>query len=126
MTISQNVEDHSFVFKCFIHEASAQNAADQYAAGTLAYYKDLERHAQQMVQPLDNYSFRRKFILGLPEQIITAIYTACGITAKHSTIEEILEEVRLAEAAVKAIAQITRKNQSGSGRKPFHSKADSH
>ena len=83
-----------------MHEASAQNAADQYdhtrffhEKGALAFYNDLKCCACRMVQPLDNYSFRRKFLHGLPHSIIKSIFEAHRISAEHSTIKEILEEV---------------------------------
>ena len=88
------------LFQRFVHEASAQNAVDQYdrtrfshEKGALAFYNDLKCRARRMVQPPDDYSFRRKFLHGLPHLIIKSIFEACGISAKHSTIEEILKEV---------------------------------
>ncbi|KAF8547828.1 hypothetical protein OG21DRAFT_1526896 [Imleria badia] len=89
------------LFKCFVHEASAQNAANQYnwtrfnhEKGALAFYNDLRHCAYQMVQPPDDYSFKQKFIHGLPHSIIKTIFEARRISAEHSTIEEILDEVQ--------------------------------
>ena len=90
----------SGLFQQFMHEASAQNAVDQYdhtrfshEKGALAFYNDSKHCTCVMVQPPDNYSFRRKFLYGLPHLIIKSIFEACGISAEHSTIKEILEEV---------------------------------
>ncbi|KAF8131110.1 hypothetical protein EV363DRAFT_1398917 [Boletus edulis] len=86
------------------------NAVDQFdhtrfshEKGALAYYNDLKCCACRMVQPLDDYSFRRKFLHGLPHSIIRSIHEARGISTKHSTIEEILKEVWHMETAQKAI-----------------------
>ena len=107
-----------------MHEASAQNAADQYnhtrfshAKEALAFYNDLKDHACRMVQPLDDYSFRRKFLHGLPHLIIKSIFEARRISVEHSTIEEILEEVRHMETAQKAINMHMRSSHTSSGGK---------
>ena len=105
-SLDQQVQDWTFedvicrLFQQFVHEVSAQNAANQYdhtrfshEKGALAFYNNLKRRARRMVQPPDDYSFRRKFLRGLPHSIIKSIFEACGISAEHSTIEEILEEV---------------------------------
>jgi hypothetical protein len=113
------------LFKRFVHEASAQHAADQFdrtrydhEKGVLAFYNDLKRRAYRMIEPPDDYSFRRKFLRGLPHTLIKAIYEARGISAEHSTIEEVLEEVRRMETAQKAIAQHLKIGQGSSGRSP--------
>jgi hypothetical protein len=57
------------LYKRFIHEATAQNAATSYqktkyscAKGALAFFNDLQCHANRMVQPLDEYLMKRKFL----------------------------------------------------------------
>ncbi|KAF8547066.1 hypothetical protein OG21DRAFT_1490545 [Imleria badia] len=89
------------LFKCFVHKVSAQNATNQYdqtrfnhEKGVLAFYNNLRCHSYRMVQPPDDYSFKRKFICGLPHSIIKTIFEACRISAEHSTIEGILDEVQ--------------------------------
>ena len=107
-----------------MHEASAQNAADQYnhtrfshEKGALAFYNDLKRHACRMVQSPNNYLFRRKFLCGLPHLIIKSIFEACRISAEYSTIKEILEEVQHMKTAQKAINMHMRSSHTGSGGK---------
>ena len=80
---------------------SAQNAADQYdqmrydlEKGALTFYNDLHHRVYRMVQPPDDYSFKRKYIRGLPHSLVKSILEAHRISAEHSTIEEILEEVQ--------------------------------
>ena len=109
-----------------MHEVSAQNAADQYdhtrfshEKGALAFYNELKHCACRMVQPLDDYSFRRKFLHGLPHSIIKSIFEACRISAEHLTIEKILEEVQHMETAQKAINMHIRLSHTGSGGKSF-------
>jgi hypothetical protein len=57
------------LYKRFIHEVTAQNAATSYqktkysrAKGALAFFNDLQCHANRMVQPPDEYSMKRKFL----------------------------------------------------------------
>ncbi|KAF8553607.1 hypothetical protein OG21DRAFT_1522992 [Imleria badia] len=103
------------LFKCFVHEASTQNTTDQYnwtrfdhEKGALTFYNDLRDCIYQMVQPPDDYSFKRKFIRGLPHSIIKTIFEACGISAEHLTIEEILNEVQQMETAQKVLNLLTK------------------
>ena len=126
----QQVQDWMFedvicgLFQQFVHEASAQNAADQYdhtrfshEKGALAFYNNLKCCACRMVQSPDDYSFRRKFLCGLPHSIIKSIFEAHGISTEHSTIKEILEEVQCMETAQKAINMHMRSSHTGSGGK---------
>ena len=60
-----------------------------------------------MVQPPDDYSFKRKYICGLPLTLVKSILKVHIISAEHSNIEEILEEVQRMETAQKAISLLT-------------------
>ncbi|KIN96550.1 hypothetical protein M404DRAFT_162702 [Pisolithus tinctorius Marx 270] len=115
---NRQIRDWSFedlicgLFKQFVHEASAQNMADQFdhtryehEKGVLTFYND--------------YSFWRKFLHGLLHTIIKSIFEACRISAEHSTIEDILEEVHHMETAQKAINMHMRSSHTGSGGKSF-------
>ncbi|KIK22837.1 hypothetical protein PISMIDRAFT_101728, partial [Pisolithus microcarpus 441] len=83
--------------------------------GALVYYNDLKHHVHRMVQPPINYSFRRKFLQGLPCSIIKSIFEACGISAEHSTIKEILKEVRCMETVQKVVNMHMRMSHTSSG-----------
>ena len=85
-SLDQQVQDWTFkdvicrLFQQFVYEASPQNAVGQYnhtrfshEKGALAFYNDLKCCACRMVQPLDNYLFRRKFLRGLPHLIINSV-----------------------------------------------------
>ena len=69
-----------------------------------------------MVQPPDDYSFKRKYICGLPHSLVKSILEACGISTKHLTIEEILEDVQRMEIAQKAISLLTRHGNNPGGK----------
>ena len=112
------------LFKRFVHEASAQNATDQYdqsrydvEKAALAFCNDLRCRAYWIIQPPDSYSFKRKYICGLPHSLVKSIFEACRISAEHSTIEEILEEVQCMETAQKAISLLM-KHSNNTGGKP--------
>ena len=89
--------------------------------GALTFYNDLRHWAYRMAQPPDDYSFKRKYIHGLPHSLIKSILEVCGISAKHLTIEEILEEVQWMETAQKAISLLTRHSNNPGG-KSFQTK----
>ena len=74
-----------------------------------------------MIQPPDDYLFKRKYIHGLPHSLVKSILKACGISAEHSTIEEILEEVQRMETAQQAISLLTRHGNNPKG-KSFQTK----
>ena len=70
-----------------------------------------------MVEPPDSYSFRRKYPEGLLQTIVKTALEACGISAEHSSIEEILDEVKHVESAQKVLNLYTRQGtQMGGGR----------
>ena len=115
------------LFRRFIHKASAQNAAIQYDhtkystdKRVLALYNELMQRADRMVEPPDSYSFRRKYLGGLPQTIIKTVLKVCGISTEHSSIEEILVEVKHVKSAQKALNLYTKQSvQAGRGRSPM-------
>src|ERR1700723_3434620 len=97
------------LYKRFIHEV-AQNAATSYqktkfskTKGALAYYNELKCHASRMVQPPDEYSMKRKFLGGLPDDLVKNLFKSCRVTAEHTPIEKLLREVKAMESAIQAI-----------------------
>ncbi|KIM56654.1 hypothetical protein SCLCIDRAFT_29403 [Scleroderma citrinum Foug A] len=110
------------LFKRFIHKATAQQAVTNYnhthysaEKGVLAFFNNMKRHAHCMVKPSDDYSVRKKFIGGLPHSIVKTVLEARGITAEHSTMDEILDEVKRMEGAQKALNQLVRNNPQSGG-----------
>ena len=71
-----------------------------------------------MVEPPDSYSFRRKYLGGLPQTIVKTALEARGISAEHSSIEEILDEVKHVESAQKALNLYTKQSTQGGGGRP--------
>ncbi|KIK24177.1 hypothetical protein PISMIDRAFT_99065 [Pisolithus microcarpus 441] len=98
----------------------------EYDKGALAYYNNLKHHVHQMVQPPDDYSFRRKFLWGLPHSIIKSIFEAHRISTEHLTIKEILEEVRCMETVQKAVNMHMRTSHASSGGKTSQGQNGSH
>ena len=112
------------LFRRFIHKASTQNAAIQYDhtkysvdKGVLTFYNELTWQADCMVEPPDSYSFRRKYLEGLPQTIVKTALKVHGISAEHSSIEKILDKVKGIESTQKVLNLYTRQSvQTGGGR----------
>jgi hypothetical protein len=97
------------LYKRFIHEVTAQNAATSYqktkysrAKGALAFFNDLQRHANRMVQPPDEYSMKRKFLRGLPEDIVENLLKSRRVSAEHTSMDKLLHEVKAMERSIQA------------------------
>src|ERR1700722_9232198 len=98
------------LYKRFIHEVTVQNAATSYhktkfskTKGALAYYNELKHHASHMVQPPDEYSMKRKFLGGLPNDLVQNPFKSCCVTAEHTPIDKLLSEVKAMESSIQAI-----------------------
>jgi hypothetical protein len=114
---SRVVQEWSFedlicaLYKRFMTEATAQSATDQFYAvrfnktkGALAFYNDLQRFAGRMVERPDGYTMRRRFLEGLPHELVDNIVKSRGVSAEHSSMAELLEEARKMESALKFVA----------------------
>ena len=91
----------------FIHEATIQDATSKYNDlqfkadnGVMGFYYDLERYSKRMVQAPDPYSFRTRFMFGLPRFISNEVL-AKGYTAEKSSLDELVTVARDIEEAVK-------------------------
>lgn len=98
------------MWKRFIHDVSAQSAAEKYAAtrydpkkGALALFNEMKRNANRMVQKPDDYSFKRKFLLELPQEIIRDLFKSRKVSAEHTPIDRLLAEVKSMENSLHAI-----------------------
>ncbi|KIJ58715.1 hypothetical protein HYDPIDRAFT_171170 [Hydnomerulius pinastri MD-312] len=92
------------MYKQFINGVTTQCAAAKFDATEYsckqevnAYLNKLVRRAAHMVQHPDDYSFKWQFIDGLPDDIRQDILKIHGITAEHSTLEDIIEAARKVE-----------------------------
>lgn len=98
------------LYKRFIHRVTAQNAADKYrktkfskADGALAFYNEMKRHANRMVQPPDEYSFKRAFLKGLPQELVENLMKSRQVSAEHTPLDILLEEVKAMENNLQAV-----------------------
>ena len=97
------------MYKRFIHEVTAQNAANSYkrtkfsrAKGALAFFNELQRHASRMVQTPDEYSLKRKFLEGLPEDLVENLLKSRRVSAEHTSLNKLLREVKAMESSIQA------------------------
>jgi hypothetical protein len=97
------------MYKQFIHEFTTQNAANSYAKtkfscskGALAFYNELQRHASCIVQPPDEYSMKRKFLKGLPEDLVENLLKSRHVSAEHTSLTTLLHEVKAMESSLQA------------------------
>src|ERR1700719_2033408 len=93
-----------------LHEVTTQNAATIYqktkfskTKGALAYYNESKRHPSRMVQPPDEYSMKRKFLGGLPDDLVENLLKSCRVSAEHTPIDKLLREVKAMECLIQAI-----------------------
>ena len=98
------------LYKQFIHEVTVQNMVTSYqktmfskTTGALAYYNELKHHASRMVQPPDEYSMKRKFLGGLPDDLIENLFKSRRVTAEHTSIDKLVREVKAMESSIQAI-----------------------
>ena len=97
------------MYKRFIHEVTAQYAANSYAKtkfshskGALAFYNELQCHASHMVQPPDEYSMKRKFLKGLPKDLVKNLLKSRCVSAEHTLLTTLLHEVKAMESSLQA------------------------
>ncbi|KAH7918508.1 hypothetical protein BV22DRAFT_1134540 [Leucogyrophana mollusca] len=95
----------------FVHEAMAQQATDQFhvlrydhKTGATAFFNGLWERAPRMVQRPDKYTFRRRFLDGLPHALVEDVLKTWGISTKYLRIEDILREVKAMENVHKYIS----------------------
>src|SRR6202040_839338 len=98
------------LYKQFIHEVTAPNMATSYqktkfskTKGALAYYNELKHHASCIVQPPDEYSMKRKFLGGLPDDLVKNLFKSCRVTVEHTPIDKLLREAKAMESSIQAI-----------------------
>jgi hypothetical protein len=120
------------MYKRFINEATAQKAAGSFdrteysrKKGVIAFVNDLERKAARMVQRPDEYTFKRRFLDGLPDEVGEEILRVHGVSAEHSTLDEMIEATRKVENAQQYTEarrkERSRGNNTNAKDKPSHS-----
>ena len=105
----QSVDLVCEMYKQFIHEVTMQNAATSYqktkfscSKGVLAFYNKLQCHTSRIVQPPNKYSMKRKFLKGLPEDIVKGLLKARHVSAEHTSMARILHVVMAMESSIQA------------------------
>ena len=103
------------MYKQFIHEVTMQNTANSYARtkflcskGALVFYNELQCHASRMVQPPDEYSMKRKFLKGLPEDLVENLLKSRRPSAEHTSPTTLLCEVKAMESSLQAFQNYKR------------------
>ena len=101
------------MYKRFIHEVTMQNTANTYARtkfshskGALAFYNKLKCHASCMVQPPDEYSMKRKFLKGLPEDLVENLLKSRCVSAEHTSLTTLLCEVKAMESSLQVFPKL--------------------
>ena len=121
------------MYKRFIHEVTAQNAATSYqntkfsrSKGALAFFNDLQHHASRMVQLPDEYSMKRKFLRGLPEDLVENLLKSRRVSAEHTSITKLLHEVKAMESSIQAYHNYKNEHSERSSNPQSTSKTSTH
>ena len=106
------------MYRRFIHQATAQEATAKFESvrydarkGAAAYYGDLKHHASRMVLPPDEYTFRRRYMNGLPEHIVTELTRGRGLSAENADEHVLLQETIRIENALQYLRGWERSNR---------------
>jgi|SRR5882762_2240240 len=107
------------MYKRFIHEVMAQNASVKFdhaiylkSTGALAFYNGLKRYAGHMVIPPNKYSMKKKFLKGLPIDMIDHLLKMRRVTAEHTSFDVILKEVKAMECSTQSFNLYKKERQS--------------
>jgi hypothetical protein len=55
-----------------------------------------------MVQPPDEYLMKRKFLEGLPNDIVRNLFKAKHVSAGHTPLKKLLREVKVMQSTIQA------------------------
>jgi hypothetical protein len=101
------------LYRTFITTATAQQAMQRYTQvrfsrdeGVTGFHSDLMLWAGRLAQFPDIYSFKRRLLNGLPFEYRQHLALYDGITAEHSSIDEILLRARRLERTLSALSSI--------------------
>lgn len=111
------------LYRRFIHQATAQTATEKFEAvrfdnktGTAAYFGELRKFATRMVAHPDPYTFRRRFLNGLPRSIVMELTRGRGLSAENSSIDELLHEAIAIENAIQYLEAYDRVSRTNTTR----------
>ena len=100
------------LFRAFVTTATMQQAVRNYAqirfskeAGVHTFYCELLMWAGRLAQYPDPYSFKRRLLNGLPSEYQHHIALYKGVSAEHSSIDNIVHHAREYEKILATIGQ---------------------
>lgn len=108
------------LFQAFITTATAQQAMERYMQvrfsrdeGVMGFHRDLLTWAGRLAQYPDTYSFKRRLFNGLPDEYRRHLALYDGISAEHSSIDDIVQKARQLEKTLISLRAVR-----GPGRSP--------
>jgi hypothetical protein len=116
------------LFRRFLTEVTAQKAVEAFEAvkysrakGALGYWNDIVQAAERMINPPDEGTMKRKFLNGLPHEMVEATLKSRPINIELATPDELIEAIRQMEATLHYIGS-RRRAEGGSGSHPSSSR----
>ncbi|KAL0565071.1 hypothetical protein V5O48_016962 [Marasmius crinis-equi] len=99
----------SGLYRRFIHESSLTLVTDKYdevaytaGKGIKGVFAELTRYAKSMPSPPDVYSFKKRLMLLVPEEMATDMRKIYRITPENSSVNDIIQAALLCERSHKA------------------------
>jgi hypothetical protein len=94
------------LFRAFIDESALQLAVQSYyrvkyseSKGVYSYIRELKKKANRLTSRPDEFTFRERFIDGLPDNLVDKMIDRYDITAESSTIDQMTTAIRKIEKA---------------------------
>jgi hypothetical protein len=116
------------LFRRFLTEVTAQKAVEAFEAvrysrakGALGYWNDIVQASERMINPPDEGTLKRKFLNGLPHEMVEATLKSRPINIELATPDELIEAIRQMEATLHYIGS-RRRAEGGSGSHPSSSR----
>jgi hypothetical protein len=123
------------LFWTFIDESTLQLAVQSYyrvkysdSKGVYSYIRELKKKANRLTSKPDEFTFRERFIDGLPVKLVDRMIDRYDITAESSTIDQMTAAIRKIEkssAYQKCVRERRTHNSTGS-RSPSPRRRDRH
>ena len=92
------------LFRIFIDESALQLAVQSYyrvkyaeSKGVYSYIRELKKKANRLTSKPDEFTFRERFIDGLPDRLVDKMIDRYDITAESSTIDQMTLAIRKIE-----------------------------
>jgi hypothetical protein len=115
------------LYRSFITTAMSQQAVLKYTCirfslenGVHAFYRELLMWARRLAHYPDPYSFKRRLLNGLPTKYQNHLTLYKGVSAKHSSIDDIILKARRYEKAMATMVQARNVDRDRQPRGPDH------